>query len=399
MTRRTAGEGTIRQRTRYLADGTSSIRYSAVVSVPTLGGRRRVEGPERDSREAARRDLTRLTAQRDAAMIPTGSTGVAAYLRGWLDRRRGQVRERTLATYRNDLERHVIPRLGHLRLDALTPSHVAALVLDLRRANGDAVARKARAALHAALADAVRLEVVGRNACAAVPAPPAPAHVGAGWTPADARAFLAACATARHGRLYTLVLATGLRAGEVLGLRWEDVAPDALLVRQAIRTVGTPIVVPPKTARSRRTVPIPADVYALLLDQEAAVAADRDRARRLGLPWEDHGLVFPARNGRPLRLENVRRDYLKAQERAGVPHARLHDLRHYHLTRLVALGVDVDTVSRRAGHSRTSTTLDLYVHGDDDAQRGGAISLAALTGIPTSVPTAGPGSSGSERDE
>lgn len=387
---RTPGEGTIFERTYTRRDGTTYKRFMARIRIAgPHGGSRKVEGPSRSTREEARQDLLDMTAKRDLGTLATTKDRLATYLDQWLADKSADLRPRTISTYQSVLKHHVKPLIGRVKLKDLSPMHVRRMVTTLKTTRSVATARKARTVLHSALEDAVRYELVHRNAASVVPAPAAPRHEPAIWTTPQAAAFLAACQRASHGILYQVILGTGLRAGEALGLTWEHVAPDAINVVQQIQTTGAPVFAPLKTDRSRRVIRITRDLADLLAVQSDRVDALKATARE----WSEHDLVFPARNGRPLRLENVRRDFTRTLKRAAeireretggddtVPACRIHDLRHYHLTRLKALGVDVDSMSRRAGHSRTSTTMDMYVHEDDRTLDRASVSIARLIGL------------------
>ncbi len=170
------------------------------------------------------------------------------------------------------------------------------------------------------------------------------------WTPEEAGRFLAAARSDKFYALFYLALAVGFRAGELLGLHWNDLNGRVLFVQRQLATVGTPVFVPPKTAKSVRKLALDDFTLAVLFAHRES-QSERERAA---------GLIFPAFNGQPMRLENLRtRHFNPIIEAAGVPRIRIHDMRHYHLSRLVELGLDPAEVSRRAGHSRDSTTIDI----------------------------------------
>jgi integrase len=205
--------------------------------------------------------------------------------------------------------------------------------------------------LHHALRDAMRWNLVARNATELV-TPPRKAHHGfVTFTPDQARRFLDAVKGDRLEALYILALTTGMREGELFGLRWVDVnlAAGALhLVKQL------------KTRSSRRQV---------LLVSVAVDALGRHLARQreerllLGLGWDDHGLVFTNTVGKPLHPSNfLQRSFYPLLARAGLPRTRFHDLRHSAATLLLGLGIHPKIVSEMLGHSQIGITLDLYSH-------------------------------------
>jgi integrase len=166
----------------------------------------------------------------------------------------------------------------------------------------------------------------------------------------------------RWHALYVCALMLGLRLGELLGLRWEDVDLDAaiLAVRQnSVRVDGELRYQPPKTRRSRRTLPLPAPVVTALREHKARQAADR---LALGPDWIDTGLVFTTGRGTPIEPRNLTRHFYGVRDRAGLPGVRFHDLRHTCITLLLNLGVPPHTVQTIAGHSHINVTMTIYAH-------------------------------------
>lgn len=169
--------------------------------------------------------------------------------------------------------------------------------------------------------------------------------------------------------LWVTALTLGLRRGELLGLRWSDVdfIAKTLSVRQTIlRVNGQLVFTPPKTDRSRRTVPIPAPTLALLRTHR-----DRQQEERanVGRRWKDHGLVFASTIGTPIEPRNLDRAWQATRSRAGLPWLRLHDLRHACATFLLASGASPRTVMKTLGHSQISLTMNTYAHVLADVER------------------------------
>jgi len=158
-----------------------------------------------------------------------------------------------------------------------------------------------------------------------------------------------------------LAAATGMRRGEVLGLRWEDVdlANRSLTVRRALSVVqGHAMLKQPKTSRCR-TLRLDGITIAVL--EQRGRAQERDRAD--AVEWRDHwNLVFTHTDGRHLDPVRVTHAFRRAVLDAPVPRVRLHDLRHTHATLLLQAGVPVKVVSERLGHAQISLTLDIYAH-------------------------------------
>jgi integrase len=169
--------------------------------------------------------------------------------------------------------------------------------------------------------------------------------------------------------LYVLAITTGMRQGELLGLRWRDVDVERgrlQLVRQL------------KTRQSRRAVVLPELAVTALVDHRDRQAAEREQQ---GALWEEHGLVFPNIVGRPLNPNNLRqRSFFPLLARAGLPRIRFHDLRHSCATLLLSEGVHPKIVSDLLGHSQIGITLDLYSHVTATMQAVAAEAMGRLLG-------------------
>jgi integrase len=201
--------------------------------------------------------------------------------------------------------------------------------------------------LSQALRQAVRWQLIARNPCEAVD-PPKPARKEIAYLSSDEMA--------------TLLKTTGLRRGECLGLRWRDVDLDgaALSVAQALEETKAEIgFKSPKTARSRRTVTLPALAAEELRRHKARQAEER---LKLGIGKDETGLMFTGPLGDPIRPRTLTKQFGRIVNLAKVPRISFHGLRHSHLTHLLAAGVHPKIASERAGHSSVSITLDVYSH-------------------------------------
>jgi len=178
----------------------------------------------------------------------------------------------------------------------------------------------------------------------------------------DARRLIDAIRGDRLEALWICALTVGLRRGELLGLRWSDVDQEAgvLTVRQTVlRVDGRLVFSEPKTARSRRSVPVPEPALARLRAHRARQAAERLAA---GERWRDHGLVFASTVGTPLEPRNVDRAWHAVRAKVGLDWLRLHDLRHACATFLLASGASPRTVMKTLGHSQIALTMNTYAH-------------------------------------
>jgi integrase len=209
-----------------------------------------------------------------------------------------------------------------------------------------------RAILRKALNQAVKRGQVARNVATLTDAPKQKKHKITPLDPAQGRALLAAVQGHRLEGLYRVALSLGLRMGEALGLRWEDVDLDRGESRVSValqRRKGSKTLAEPKTERSRRALSLPSVLLSALKAHGMRQLEERLAA---GPKWRDHGLVFPSTVGTPLEPRNVTRHYKEMLRRAGLPEStRFHDLRHTAASLLVAQGVHPRVVMEILGHS------------------------------------------------
>ena len=349
---------------RHSAKGASYRVRVEYPADPTTGDRRQRSetfGTKRDAEAALARWVNEI--ERGTAVDTTRQT-VAEFLTHWLDTVAAhRVRATTLEDYRATIAKHLIPGLGGVPVQRLTPAAVQAFyAAKLAGGCGPRTVQLCHLRLSQALKQGVRWGTVPRNVCDSVEAPRAVPARGRTWTPADARRFLADAETDGLHPLWLLALTTGARRGELLGLRWGDcdLAKGTVGVRQSVVICGNrPIIQAPKSRAGGRTVGLPPEAVAALKAHRA-----RQNAARLaaGQVWDDHDLVFATGAGGPLNPANVVRSYARIVARAGVPRIRFHDLRHTHATWLIAGGQPITNVSERLGHAKTSITLDTYAH-------------------------------------
>jgi integrase len=276
-----------------------------------------------------------------------------------------------------------------VKLAKLTGSQVNALYAKLTErgsANGKRglsamTIRHVHACLHKACKDAVRWGHISRNP---LDAADPPRKTGDGtkemhtWTAEQLKAFLAALHEDRLCPLWHLIAMTGMRRGEAIGLRWQDVDLEnsRLSVRRALIPINHKVVVSePKTAKGRRVIALdPATVEVL----KSRAARQLDEQRQWSEAWIETGLVFTAESGQALDPESVSRYFRQAVKKAMLPQIRLHDLRHTHATLALQAGVHPKVVSERLGHATVSITLDTYSHAIPALQEEAAALIAGL---------------------
>ncbi len=364
--RRSAGEGSVYR------DG-SGWRGAITWTAPDGTRHRRVvragtSDAARDKLDDLRRELRLGTIEPPGRKLTVG-----AYLATWIERDRNRVRPSTWHSREMHVRCYLMPELGRLPLARLTSADVER-ALGTFLAHGrpagagrprpvsPATALHVRATLRRALSDAQRDGLVGRNA-AGDARPPYSPHRPVSYLGADdVRRLLEATADDERGPLYALAATTGLRLGELLGLSWQDVnlIAGTLTVRQSLALArgGGYTLAEPKSARSRRTIPLPERARAALRRQRER----QDAARAsMGTAWQDlDGLVFTDTVGRRLLPETISHAFARARVAAGIPRVRFHDLRHSAATLMLAEGVPLAVISEWLGHAGIAITAAHY---------------------------------------
>ena len=332
---------------------------------------RTAEGPKRryvsgKNKTEARAALKKIKADKDGGLVfDTPALTLGEYLERWLhDSVRDTVRQRTWERYEQIVRLHLKPSLGHVRLKDLSPAHVRGLYREKLDASlSPRTVQYVHVTLHKALKDAVSDGLIARNVTEGVKAPrPKKKEVNA-LSPEQARALLEAAREDRMEALYVLAVHCGLRQGELLGLRWDDVDLEGgtLMVRRTLSLTEEHghIFEAPKNSRGR----------AVKLTRVAARALKDHLGRQLGEidalggDYRDGGLVFPSERGQPMRQHTLTRgSFEKLLQKARLPRIRFHDLRHTCATLLLGKGVHPKLVQELLGHATISITLDTYSH-------------------------------------
>jgi len=290
------------------------------------------------------------------------------YMNEWLvETARPRIRPSTYTSYESITKLHIIPSLGKIPVRKLTPQQVQSWLNQKFRAGLNPA--RMRGILRVALNHAVRFEIVSRNVATMVRLPRIPRYEIEPFTPKQIRTLLDALRGHRLEALYSVAVAMGLRQGEALGLRWEDVDFDegTLSVRHALQRIeGKFELVEPKTPRSRRTLYLPMATLRSLREHRAGQLKERLLA---GPGWEDRGLVFTTPTGTPIDARNLTLSFQRMLKRFGLPKRRFHDLRHSCATLLLVQGVPARVVMETLGHSQISLTLNTYSHVPSELQR------------------------------
>lgn len=314
----------------------------------------------------------RLWLQETQQRVRTGLTyagtqvTVAEYLENWLDTVRANLRDGTWRQYHQILVDYVNPELGLLKLVEVRPEQIQHLYNQLiKQGKSRRLVQLVHSVVRRSFNQAVKLGLLAQNPALAT-MPPKPHYKEMQiLNQEQVQRLLIAAEAKGHKYLvfYSVALTTGMRQGELLGLKWEDLDfqhKSLKVARQAQPKPGGGFqFLQPKTRAGKRTIKVGEAIVAVLGQH---YTNQLDQRARLGDAWCDLGLVFPSNRGTPQNPPNVARSFRSLLASAGLPRIRFHDLRHTAASLMLNNGVDVLVVSRRLGHSKASITLDIYGH-------------------------------------
>jgi integrase len=331
------------------------------------------------------------TSRADGTHIEPTKQTVGQYLAGWLAGVRGSgvIRATTWKTYDVAVRVHISPRIGEVALQQLTRAEVKALYQQLQtegyaKGNGPRKGLSPKSvhnialALRKALGDAVADGLLRSNPAQAAHRIPTGRPEMTTWSADELRAFLAEMDEDPNYALWRLAANTGMRRGELLGLRWRDFDPVArrLAVRQQLVRSGKAVEFgPPKTAAGRRSISLDPGTVAAL---ERVQIAQKPTRLRFGAGYSDHDLIFCRPDGTPHDPDTVTHQFEDACSRARVQRIRLHDLRHTHTTLLLQANIHPKIVQERLGHSNIMITLNTYSHVLPNMQDEAAAKIGAV---------------------
>jgi integrase len=349
--RRGNGEGSICQRE---SDG----RWVAKITIgyEADGKRRRKTVYGKTKKEVQDKLLALQRRKMLGATVETKGIKVADYLARWLkDVARVNVCESTYVRYKELIDIHVSPRIGGLKLEALSAADIQQVYSEMEESGSSPRTRRfVHSVLRRALSQAVKLDLVARNVCTLVDPPKLVPTEMKTLTKEEANCFLDAAKQDRLYAMYVLALTTGMRQGELFALQWGDINLKEMNLSVRRTTTMRKKVKEPKTAKGKRRIELSAIAVDTLHEHRKRMVAEGQAAS----PW-----VFCTRQGGLLSAHNVYyRSYKPLLKKAGVPSIRFHDMRHTAATLLLLANIHVKIVSEMLGHSTIAITLDTYSH-------------------------------------
>lgn len=309
------------------------------------------------------------------------------FMQSWLTGKDLSIRQNTARNYRRYTEEDILPVIGKMRLQNIQPAHIRQLYLRMQaEGKGERTIQLVHATLHCALKQAVRERLLGYNPMDAVQRPKVETKEFTVFTEEQARSFLAATKDHPYEALFYLALTTGLRKGELLGLMWSDVdwKKSTLRVERQLQQANwrPAELVPTKTKSGRRRIKLGKVTLAKLKEHRQRQETQKALA---GNDWKENGMLFTTSIGTFMNQSKVSKEFKRLLQSAGLPDMRFHDLRHTSLSILLDYGTPVNTVQRRAGHSKASVTTDIYGHMMSHSQDAAAEKIEKIVVPPQNV--------------
>ncbi len=314
--------------------------------------------------------------------VAAESWKLGPYLDQWLENVvKPTRRAATYANYETYTRLYLKPGLGHHRLRRLSVANVQRF-LNAKLAEGQSIrnVQLMRQVLSAALTRAAREELISRNVARLAELPAWEPGEVRPWSADEAMAFLRAAKPDPLYPAFVLLLLYGMRRGEVLGLRWQDIDLDVgkLCVRQQLQRIrGSLHTGPVKTRAGSRDLPIPSLAHAALVMRQERQATDSEA---FGRAWQDTGLVFSTRSGHPVEPRNLDRSFRRICDHHKIRVIKVHHLRHTTASLLKKLHVPPRDAQMILGHAHISTTMQIYTHVDEEARDDALTGLDRLLG-------------------
>jgi len=316
-------------------------------------------------KEAQRAMVEKIAELNRGEYIEPTKITVKEFLEMWLeDEVKPNRKITTYDIYHSVITNHLIPGIGNIPLNQLGPIHINRLLKSLLdRGISSTSAKYSVRTLKVALNWAVKMQLIPKNPAANIRVSTGPSGAGMKvWTDEEVNQFLQVAKESKYYPAFYLAITTGMRIGELLGLKWADIDFDrgTISIRRTLQrtSAGLQLIEQTKTAKSRRLISISPSTVEVLKKHRV-----EQKKEMIQYNYRDvYDLVFTTRTGKPVEPRNLREYFSFLSKKAGLPPIRFHDLRHTHATLLLQQGVHPKIVSERLGHSSISMTLDIYSH-------------------------------------
>lgn len=381
--KRGQGEGSIRERFKKTRDGKKvsigwEARYTAGIDKDGKQIQRSIYAKSSDEIKKKLRKV--LSSIDNGTYIEPTKTTVSSWLDTWFDTyKKPSVKAKTLECYDNIIRNHIKPGIGSVLLKDLRPEQVQKLYNDIAKKLSSRMAELTHVTLHAALQQALKNDLISRNVSEAATLPKKVKKEPRVLTTEEQQKFTEAFKGNRLEAAFTLDLFTGLRRGELLGLRWKDIDFKNKLIKvnqtlcrvknfddTVIKTKTKLVFDTPKTEKGKRVIPLLDEVIEALKSHRTRQKTEKFK---VGEIYQDNDLVFCTTIGTPLDPRKFNDLFHEVVEKAGIGRANIHALRHTFATRGLENGIELKVMQEFLGHSSISLTGDVYSHVLQDKKR------------------------------
>ncbi|MBY0120916.1 site-specific integrase [Bacillus sp. S/N-304-OC-R1] len=345
-------------------------KYFYIVDIgkdPLTGKRKQKRKKGFCTKKEAEIALTELLKELNEGFLTQSKISLDDYMNTWFKERKVVVQKSTLRTNFSFYRNYISPSIGRLSIQELTPIVLQSFANTLIN-NGQlsvGTIHKIFDILKVAINRAVKLRVVKENYTSYVELPKKQKKEMNVWDNQQVNLFIQRVKSKRIDdhflTAYLLALLTGMRQGEILGLRWKDVDFDKkqLYIRQVLTHDGKELRVGTKTASGTRTISISDNLVSYLRQSRKKLLENK---LMFGSKYVDNDLVVCTKKGKPVNPSNLLKTFKKDVEETGLPCIRFHDLRHTHATLLIEKDINPKVIQERLGHARIGITLDIYSH-------------------------------------
>lgn len=361
--------------------GKGELRYDVSFEHYDASGKRKPFMRTFKTEKEARQALAEHEARRGKGQeSPPQEASFERCAAAWLEQHGREIRPGTLATYQRTLKHHILPYLGKVPTARITLSRLEQHYRDLEDSGvGAGLIRNSHQIVRAILRWAAIHDYVVDASALHTRSPRYEARKMTCWTDEEMARFADAAQTCDYGPLWLVALYTGMRRGELMGLKWKhiDFERATIQVSESRSVVGSKIVEGPTKNGTTRTISVPRSLMTALREHRQRQLRERLRAREV---WEDPELVFTNYHGGTVQPASLRSNLAGVLARAALDRIRIHDLRHTHASYLLRHGKSVPEVSQRLGHKDATQTLKVYAHCIPDQHRATADLLEQMFG-------------------
>lgn len=335
-------------------------RYYIVVDIGTGEERKQKWLSGFDTKKAAEEELPRILNELNQGVyVEPSKLPYSDFLDSWHQNKKNKVSANTHETYKHMIDKHIKPNLGRFKLNKLNSLAIDNFYSKLEEeGKSTATIKKIHSIIRASLEYALQYQLIKRNPASVVKTPTVKHKDIKVWDETQMITFLDFVEDEWDHLVYHLALYTGMRKGEILGLKWQDIDFINNKIR-VMRSYSKTGFSEGKTKNAIRVIDIGKDTIDLLIKRKKVVSANK---LQLGEDYDDQDLIICRAVGDPVDVRNVNRRFDKFVERSKLPKIRFHDMRHTHATLMLKMGVPVKVVSERLGHGSIEMTLNTYTH-------------------------------------